>query len=64
MIWKSNFKTIIEYDIIIPKANKAEEFAPIIDIAEKELELCEEDEAEKNGMTETEYKRFLAEIYQ
>lgn len=47
---------MIEYDIIIPKANKAEEFAPIIDIAEKELELYEDDEAEKNGMTETEYK--------
>jgi hypothetical protein len=32
------------YDIIIPKANKAHEFAPLIEIAEKELENFEEED--------------------
>jgi len=39
---------------MIPKANKAEEFAPLIEIAEKELENFEEEEA--NEVTEEEYR--------
>lgn len=31
----------MSYDIIIPKANKAEEFAPLIEIVERELEKFE-----------------------
>jgi hypothetical protein len=34
----------MSYDIIIPKSNKAEEFAPLIEIAEKELENFENEE--------------------
>ena len=50
LIKKSNFKRILAYDIIIPKANKAEEFAPLIDIAERELETFEEENPD--GMNE------------
>jgi len=32
------------YHIIIPKANKAAEFGPLIELAEKELEIFEEEE--------------------
>lgn len=42
------------YDIIIPKANKAEEFAPLIEIAERELQNFEDDE--NNGVSEEEFK--------
>lgn len=41
LIRYSNFKRLLHYDIILPKANKAEEFAPLIDIAERELENFE-----------------------
>jgi len=46
LIRKANFKKILSYDIIIPKANRAEEFAPLIEIAERELEQFENDEEE------------------
>ena len=49
------------YDVIIPKANKAEEFAPLVEIAEKELENFEEDE--ENGINEEEFKQFVADVY-
>ena len=38
---KGNLKRVMSYDIIIPKANKAAEFAPLIEIAERELENFE-----------------------
>ena len=52
---------MLSYDIIIPKANKAEEFAPLIEIAEKELETFEEEEG--NEMTEEEFKKIVEDIY-
>lgn len=52
----------MSYDIIIPKANKAEEFAPLIEIAEKELENLENDD--DNGLSEDEFKSFVDEVYQ
>jgi hypothetical protein len=51
----------MSYDVIVPKANKANEFAPLIEIAERELENFEEEEG--NGMTEEEFKKFTADIY-
>ena len=54
LIRKHNFKKILSYDIIVPKANKAEEFAPLIEIAERELENFEEEDG--NGLSEDEFK--------
>lgn len=58
----SDYKNLLVYDIIIPKANKAEEFAPLIEIAEKELENFEEEET--NGLNEEEYKQFVQDVYE
>ena len=63
MILKSNFKQLYVFDIIIPKANKAEEFAPLIEIAERELENFEEEE-NTGGITEDEFKQFVQDVYQ
>lgn len=62
LIRKSNFKKVLSYDIIVPKANKAEEFAPLIEIAERELENFEEEDG--NGLSEEEFKQFVQEVYQ
>lgn len=54
------------YNIIIPKANKAEEFAPLIEIAERELENFEEEEVqngENGGLNEDEFKEFVKDVY-
>ena len=59
---KNDFKHLYVYDIIIPKANKAEEFAPLIEIAEKELENFEEEE--DNGVSEDEFRQFVQDVYQ
>lgn len=61
MIRKSKFKQILSYDIIIPKANKADDFGPLIELAERELEHFEDDEAD--GMNEDEFKRFVEDVY-
>ena len=44
MIKNNNFRNLLTYDIIVPKANKAEEFATLIEIVERELENFEKDE--------------------
>ncbi|CDW78036.1 UNKNOWN [Stylonychia lemnae] len=62
IILTSNFKQMYNLDIIIPKANKSEEFAPLIQIAEKELENFEQEE--NNGVTEEEFKQFVKDVYQ
>ena len=59
---KGDFKRLYQYDIMIPKANKAEEFAPLIEIAEKELENFEEEE--DNGVSEDEFRQFVQDVYQ
>eukprot|EP00347_Sterkiella_histriomuscorum_P008976 403343006 len=61
-ILNCNFKQIYAFDIIIPKANKAEEFAPLIEIAEREVEHFEEEE--NNGVTEDEFRQFVQDVYQ
>jgi hypothetical protein len=40
---------MLYYDIIIPKANKAKEFEPLIELAERELENIDDEEDEENG---------------
>jgi hypothetical protein len=62
LIMKGDFKRLYQYDIMIPKANKAEEFAPLIEIAEKELENFEEEE--DNGVSEDEFRQFVQDVYQ
>ena len=59
---KGDFKKLYQYDIMIPKANKAEEFAPLIEIAEKELENFEDEE--DNGVSEDEFRQFVQDVYQ
>jgi hypothetical protein len=57
LVKKNSFKKIMSYDIIVPKANKAEEFAPLVEIAERELENFEDEEG--NGLSEDEFKQFV-----
>lgn len=57
IILKGNFKSLYYFDIIIPKANRAEEFAPLIEIAERELENLEDDE--NNEAEDEEYQKFI-----
>lgn len=53
LMLKSNFKQLYVLDIIVPKANKADEFAPLIEIVERELENFEQEE---NSVSEDEFK--------
>ena len=62
MIKNNNFRNLLTYDIIVPKANKADEFATLIEIVERELENFEKDEG--NELSEQEMKQFVNEIYQ
>jgi len=61
LIRKGNFKSTMTYDIIVPKANKAAQFAPLAEIADKELENMEDESNQLNG---EEYQMLLAEIFQ
>ena len=46
LIKNYNLSSILSYDIIIPKSSKFEEFIPLIQAAEKEIEnLDKEDES-------------------
>lgn len=62
MILKNNFKTLYYLDIIIPKANKAEEFQPLIEIAERELENFEDEQNDE--VNSEEYQQFVKDVYQ
>ena len=63
VVVNSDYKNLFVYDTIVPKANKSEEFAPLIEIAERELENFEEEEGQEGGINEVEFKQFVAEIY-
>ena len=62
LIRSQNLRTLMAYHVIIPKSNKSLEFAPLIELAEKELELFEEEEG--GDMNENEFKKFVEEIYE
>lgn len=60
LIRNYNLKSILSYDIIVPKANKLPEFIPLIQFVEKELENLDKEEDSAN-VTEEELKDFVDE---
>ena len=59
-----NLKSVLSYDIIIPKSNKYHEFLPLIELAEKEIENLDKEgggDDDSQPVTEDELKEFVDE---